>query len=619
MSITTPIPKEKTTTVEKAYFPESDEIYILPIPPERDEFIQKVQTAFVNKMVSLTFSNDELIFDFAIFEKVQGRNLKITASSSQYYIKTLTNNQAPEGFRRFLAKTRPIDLDHERNLSAQIMRQSILEMKQGRKPLVEYIDMRNDPRLHPKLRKLVTKTMRYAMGTPLFMRGQPIGMLWGIRRKALSLAQKKEVEQQLHSLREGIEIILVEEMDSERDAYFARRKIDKIDTLSTLETLLYTRYPGQTIPVKSQFRYSYRYQAHFRQDTSFIVPTSQGFSISLKRFLPEKLNGRNLTILMIPGFFCNRSLMDRIAREMALRFGYRVFTLDMRGRSKFTLPKTGITRLLWSVDDYIWDDFPKALRWLRENYPEDRVVVLGHSMGGMIPQFYASAREFCQELCQREDLPDPDGLIAGIVAITSPSYINLKFSNQWLEILFRYLRDLGQNRVLNPAFRLFSLGLESAVGTIDLNSFFNFLHKMSQTIRNLSFDIGKLPTIKDFIGYPQITPPEWYFFMEDVFCEESIRVIIQFLSSMTEEGAFRSLDGRINYTLAQEKLKIPLLSVIGTLDTLAPPHTVLHTQNLARSPKNKILEFEQGHLGIITHPPTVRAIAEATHDWLSDV
>ena len=603
----------------KEYEPRPDDIFIQPIPPEREQFIKKVQSAFVNKLVSLAFADDTLIFDFAIFEMIQGSNLRITVTSSQFYIKTLTEDRVPDGFSKFISRTRPIALDNERNLSADLMRRSIIEVCRGGKPLIEFINMRTDERLHPKLKTLITKTMRYAVGIPIFMRRQPIGVLWGIRRKPLTEERKKEVTSQMHSLAHGIEIILSEEMDGDRDAYFARRKIDKIDTYATVQNVLYTRVPGQDVPVKSQISYSYRYNTRFRQDTSFIIPTSNGFAISLKRFLPENINDRKMNILMIPGFFCNRSLLDRLAREMALKYGYRVFTLDMRGRSKYTLPKRGLQRLVWSVDDYIWEDFPAAIRWIQEHHPQDRIAVMGHSMGGMIPQFYASSYENCRTLCRRHDLIDVDGLLAGIVSITSPSYINLAFNNPWIEMLSEGVRIMSNTSLMQPAFKIFSLTMENALGTVDLNRFFKFLHNISSSIRAMSFDVGRWPTIKDFIGYPEITPPEWYYFMEDVFCEESVRVIMQFLRSQNHGGAFKSFDGRLNYTMAQEKLKIPLMSVVGTLDTLAPPETVMHTQQLARSPKNKVIEFEQGHLGIITHLPTVRKIAAAAHDWFAEI
>lgn len=93
--------------------------------------------------------------------------------------------------------------------------------------------------------------------------------------------------------------------------------------------------------------------------------------------------------------------MDKVARELSLRHGYRVFSMDMRGRSRRTLPLFGI-REGWTVDDFIQEDFPAVLAWIKENFPNEQLVVVGHSMGGMIPRFYCSAYE---EIVKRKKTP----------------------------------------------------------------------------------------------------------------------------------------------------------------------------------------------------------------------
>lgn len=63
--------------------------------------------------------------------------------------------------------------------------------------------------------------------------------------------------------------------------------------------------------------------------------------------------------------------MDKVAREMALKYGYRVFSMDMRGRSRQTLPYNGIKEG-WTIDDFIQEDFPAVLNWIRESFPKER-------------------------------------------------------------------------------------------------------------------------------------------------------------------------------------------------------------------------------------------------------
>ena len=607
--------------IHQRTIPEVNDIFISPLNAELTEYLKKVQFAFVNKLVSMTFQDETACFMFGIYEMIQGKNLRITASSSQYYIKSLADkSKIPAGFEEFLARTRPIALSHEKNLSANLIRKSIFDYSHGKKPHVEFVNIQTDTRLHPKLKTLMSRTMRYAVGIPLFVKNQPIGTLWGVRRRPLSESQKEEIADQMISLAQGINIIVSEELEAEKDDYFTRRKIEKYDTNSTVEHIFYTRGARQKLPIKSYIAYSNVYKSRFRQDTNYIVATGVGYNISMKRYLPEVQNTTNKVILMIPGFFCNRSLLDRAAREMALKYGYTCLTLDMRGRSKYTVPNRLIKGYSWSVDDYIWEDFPAALRWIRESYPGREVVVMGHSMGGMIPQFYSSSFDAYTRIYRRYDLIRPDEILAGIISITSPSYVNLRWSNNIMKFATEGARILNNSILLEPLFKMLSFSVASAIGTIDLNKFFSFLHNVSESMRSMSFDVGRtMPSIKDFIGYEQITPPEWYFLMEDVFCEESVRVIIQFVRAQLSAEAFKSYDLKINYTEGQRNLHTPLFSIVGTKDTLAPPETVKHGFDLARSEKNAISEYPQGHLGIITHPETIRGIAKEADAWIKSL
>jgi hypothetical protein len=42
--------------------------------------------------------------------------------------------------------------------------------------------------------------MRYAIGIPLIVKENPIGILWGIKRKKLTEDQKRDLTLQLHTL-----------------------------------------------------------------------------------------------------------------------------------------------------------------------------------------------------------------------------------------------------------------------------------------------------------------------------------------------------------------------------------------------------------------------------------
>ncbi|MCB1160625.1 MAG: alpha/beta hydrolase, partial [Leptospiraceae bacterium] len=164
--------------------------------------------------------------------------------------------------------------------------------------------------------------------------------------------------------------------------------------------------------------------------------------------------------------------------------------------------------------------------------------------------------------------------------------------------------------------RTTSAALSTAVPTISLNQLFQFLHSLTG-VKGLTFTLGKkLLTLRDFVGYRQITSPEWYLTLEDIFCKESLMSITQFLKAQIEGVGFYSFDKKINYTEDQINFSLPLFTIVGEEDTIAPPDTVIAGNDLVVSENRKIRSYPQGHLGIIIHPPTVQQIATDALDWI---
>ena len=611
---------EGNTQSDQFFTPNLEEVYLPLMGPDLLKFIRGICTAFVIKTVSLKFSDDQSCFEYAAFEVLADEHLKIISSASKDQLKEYVGTDVPEDIKSFIAKTVPISIYDKKNFSAVMLKKATLEVESGRKPEVEIISIAEDDRIHPRLRDLLSPDMNFVCSVPLFVNEYPIGVLWGMRKNRLEQTQKKEIAWQLESIHEAINNIVAQELERGRDTYFTKRLIEKVDATSQIYRRFYTTLAKQPLPIKSTIAHSYTFEKSYRLDTSFIIPTSNGFNISLKHYIPEEENDHNKVLLMIPGFFCNRSLMDRMAMEMCLRHGYKCYSLDMRGRSKYTLPDSGYVGGGWTIDDYIWQDYPAALRWIINRHPGQKIVVYGHSMGGMIAKFYASAYHQAGRFAEYSSLPDPYKYIDAIITITSPSYVDLKAQIPFFEVLKSFGRFIGTSPLADSMYQMISMGIISPFATVDLNHFFNFINNVFSSARIFSFNVGtSVPTVKDFIGYDQITSPEWYFFMENVFCEEAIKVIVQFARSLLNRNAFTSYDGKIDYTAEQANLHIPLMSIIGTKDTIAPPETIEYGFEFVKSAKKKKLEYDQGHLGIVFHPETVRLIGKETKTWLQQV
>ncbi|EQA47032.1 alpha/beta hydrolase family protein [Leptospira broomii serovar Hurstbridge str. 5399] len=609
-----PKPRRKGSS----YTVSPDDIYIFPVSEPTSIFLQKVWTSFVNKMVAMTLPNGKPVFQYSIFESIQGKDLKIVASATHFKMKEVANRVGLQSIDEFIRNTIPISIQDPANISARYLREAILSVEKKARPEV-YFHSLQDVRIHPNLKKLLTETMNYAAGIPLFVKGYPIGMLWGIRRDNMTEEQEEEVRQQLYCLYDVVDFVISREMGPKGDPYYARKNIEKSDLNSRAKNLFYTRGYGQNDPVTTIIFDSHTYQRSYRLDASYIIPSGDGFSVSLKRFEPKDRNDTGKNLILIPGFFCRRSVMDKVARELSLKHGYRVFSMDMRGRSRRTLPPFGI-REGWTVDDFIQEDFPAVLNWLTENFPNEQNVVLGHSMGGMIPRFYCAAYE---EIVKKKrnpvvPLPRPEDTIAGIVSITSPNFIRLQAQIPGLDVLKMGLRLVPSKSISDFLFDLTSFSLQTTLPTVDLNKFFKFLLGLHSSLRAVSFDLHtKVVNLRDFVGYRQISPPEWYFLIEDIFCEESTKVVLQFLrSQLSQDHSFLSYDGNLDYTALQKNLSIPLLSILGSLDKVVPSETIKADLVALPHEKNRILSYEQGHLGIVFHMPVVREMCAEIDSWI---
>jgi pimeloyl-ACP methyl ester carboxylesterase len=597
-----------------------EDIHIYSVPQEVYQFLEKVWSSFVNKMVGLNFhQNGSNVFDYAVFEVVQGVNTKIVATAAHFKMKEIVSNKSNKDIQEFMSKTRPIPLSDRRNSAKGILQRAVLAYSHMKKPEVEVINLRTHKDIHPNLQNLMTETMRYAVGIPIIVKENPVGILWGIRRKMLTDDQMRDLNLQLHTLFDVIEYVIGLEVDRKGDDYYARKNIEKADTDSTIHHLLYTNHESQKQPVTSIIAHSHTYNMMYRLDASYIIPTTHGYSVSLKHFVPEQLNDTKTIVLTIPGFFCRRSVMDKVSKEMALGHGYRVFSMDMRGRSRYTMPNDG-SKYSWTMDDYIQDDFPAVIEWMVKHYPDNKILVIGHSMGAMIPRFYAAAYERIRKMKGKENRIDPIKHILGILSVTSPNYVDLSTNMFGLGILKDSTRLIPSRYIYDMLFNLVSFPVRT-LSTIDLNSFFKFILNIHSSMRNFSFQLNtQIVNLNDFVGYKQITPPEWYFLLEDVFCEESIKVILQFVrSQLSNEQGFFSYDGTINYTKEMNLLKIPVYSIAGTVDKIAPPTTIEDVMELDQIQNKRIEYYDQGHLGIVFHQPTVDDICKKANAWVSEL
>ncbi|MBZ0251876.1 MAG: alpha/beta hydrolase, partial [Candidatus Methylomirabilis sp.] len=159
------------------------------------------------------------------------------------------------------------------------------------------------------------------------------------------------------------------------------------------------------------------------------VETPDGWTLVVTRYRSRpQLWGQPLAgvpMLLVHGFSQNRATWTsgEFARDLAY-FGADIHILELRGHGKSSrslqfrkhnregkrLPKDISWK--WDADSYFLQDVPAAIEAVKRRTGRDKLVYIGHSMGGMIGYGIASLRQ--------EDL-------LGLVTIGSPSDIGQDF------------------------------------------------------------------------------------------------------------------------------------------------------------------------------------------------
>ncbi len=123
-------------------------------------------------------------------------------------------------------------------------------------------------------------------------------------------------------------------------------------------------------------------------DARYWAQTRDGWHIALYRYLPPR-RAHGTPVLLCHGMGSNRFNMDgpgRASLARALRSkGYDVWLMELRGAggSRRRLGPTGLF-YQWTFEDYVQHDAPAALRLVRRVTGWQRILWVGHSLGGMV-------------------------------------------------------------------------------------------------------------------------------------------------------------------------------------------------------------------------------------------
>ena len=222
--------------------------------------------------------------------------------------------------------------------------------------------------------------------------------------------------------------------------------------------------------------------------------------------------------------------------------GFDVWLMEYRGdRSSVPPDESTWTRGEWTVDDIARHDVPAALDHVLKATGQDRVLWVGHSLGGVLG--YISLQG------------DLASKISGMVAIAAPG--DFSHPNDLALDALRYLGAVPKNQQL-PSRNLALM----ARPILDREPDHPLLHAIFNA-NNVDEGVmlDWIPWAIENVGWGVVTQ----------------------YASWIETGRLLSADGAVDYTEGMSKIRAPMLFIAGRIDHIVPPWTVRKAYDLVSS------------------------------------
>lgn len=257
--------------------------------------------------------------------------------------------------------------------------------------------------------------------------------------------------------------------------------------------------------------------------------------------------------------------------------GFDVYSVDLRGAGASQRAPKGVPYRA-TIDDHVRLDVPAVLELARNQSGGAKVLWVGHSLGGIIG--LAAADETIQQL------------LKGIVTIGSPVY----FSG--LDRRTRLALTVGRAFSYPQRIHLDVLARLALPFTGVTPAYF------SQGMLNARNVDGRVQRL----SLAQMIAPIW-------------RGVLNQMSDWVSHDVLRSLDRQVDYRERIARLTVPLLTVGGAVDRLAPLDAVNKAHQLAGSPDKTLLiewpdgiSYGHGDLLLGRHAP--QHVYARIADWL---
>jgi polyhydroxyalkanoate synthase len=260
-----------------------------------------------------------------------------------------------------------------------------------------------------------------------------------------------------------------------------------------------------------------------------------------------------------------------------LNCGFDVFILD--------LGVPGREDAVMSVDDYILDFIPQAVQKIREKTRQDRVSLLGWSMGGIMNVCYNA-------------LNADDANVKNLICIGSP----VDYS------------------------KMFPINIMTKLGYLPFKRFIDLVGNVPGFLSSTAFKLtapGALITRYFELAYhywdrSYIAGFEALETWMNVFIPYPAEALMQFATDFIKDDKLKTLQIEMGgRTLDMKAIKSNVLVVAGTTDFIAPPPSCTALLDFVSSrDKSKVLA-KMGHLGLVAGSHAPEEVWAPIADWLS--
>jgi pimeloyl-ACP methyl ester carboxylesterase len=311
-----------------------------------------------------------------------------------------------------------------------------------------------------------------------------------------------------------------------------------------------------------------------------MTPGTQPLGMVRKR-LPRPARARG-TVLLVHGFGQNRYTFHITGRSFSAFLaseGWDTFNVDLRGHGRSRRFGSERPELL---SEYIREDVPACAREALRLSGDERLFLLGHSMGGIIA--YGAAATKLRDRTR------------GVVSVGSPYHFGL--GSRTLTALSALLNAARFTGVFdtNPVLPLRILG--------------RHLHN-----RRAMWDSTLLPVPIRPWSPGSVEDEVLSEYLSRAFDWTSLAVAFDILRA-GRSGILRTRSGKTSFAQAFEHLDVPLLIIAGTKDALAPAPSVRPAWERSRSHDKTYREFALGHIDLIVGREAPLTVWPLIKDWL---